>query len=60
MLEEIFSRGWQDFLDRTEEPMSFRFVLQPAVAGVLGVRAGFRDLRPYPWRFSPVLSFEDP
>lgn len=45
--------GLWDNLGRVSGPMWVRFLIQPAVAAVLGVRAGLRDVRlgrpPYLW-----------
>jgi hypothetical protein len=46
-------RIWTHLLDRISGPLSFRLVLQPAVAIILAIRAGLRDARagrpPYFW-----------
>jgi hypothetical protein len=42
-MEEIFSRGWNELLSRDSGPLHFRLVLQPLVAGILAIRAGWRD-----------------
>ena len=43
MVEEILARGWDNFVARTTGPLSFRFVMQPLIAGLLAIRAGMRD-----------------
>ena len=52
-MDEIFARGWANFLARLDGPMHFRCVVQPLVAVILGARAGLRDARagelPYLW-----------
>jgi hypothetical protein len=46
-------RLWQDLGGRVGGPMSFRLLLQPVMAGLLAIRAGFADGRasnpPYFW-----------
>lgn len=44
-MQEILARGWADLLGRLDGPMHFRFIVQPLVAMLLGVRAGLRDAR---------------
>jgi hypothetical protein len=52
-VEEALRRGWEDFIGRSDGPMSFRLVLQPAVAIILAIRAGMSDARdgrpPFLW-----------
>jgi hypothetical protein len=38
-------RLWHDLLDRPSGPMSFRFILQPAMAMIAAIRDGLRDAR---------------
>ena len=45
MLFETFARGWENLIGRLGGPMSFRFLIQPAVAIFFAVRAGIRDAR---------------
>lgn len=45
MLYETFARGWENLVDRLGGPMSFRLLMQPAVAIFFAVRAGIRDAR---------------
>ena len=51
--EENFLRIWQNLVDRPSRQMSFRFVLQPAVASFFAIRHGLADARsgrsPYFW-----------
>jgi hypothetical protein len=42
---DAISHGWTNFVARPSGPLSFRFVVQPAVAAVLAVRAGVADAR---------------
>jgi hypothetical protein len=50
---EQLSRAWEQLAGRIQGPFVFRFVLQPAVAAFLAVRAGVADARhgraPYLW-----------
>ena len=52
-MEEIFRRGWDNLIGRSDGPMSFRIILQPAVAIVLAIRAGLNDAherrQPFLW-----------
>lgn len=45
MLTETIARGWENLLGRLGGPMSFRLLVQPAVAAVFAIRAGIRDAR---------------
>jgi hypothetical protein len=58
-MDELFARVWADLVARIGGPMSFRLVLQPAVAVFLAVHAGIQDAR----RGSPFYTwsvFTDP
>ncbi len=50
---ESLGRLWSDILDRPGGPMTFRFILQPAMAVVAALRDGVKDARlgrrPYIW-----------
>lgn len=50
---EVLHRMWQDLADRPSGPMSFRFVLQPAMATIAAAHDGIRDAQlgrsPYFW-----------
>lgn len=52
-MEEVFVRVWEDLVGRVGGPLTFRLVLQPIMAGALGLMAGVRDARsgrpPYLW-----------
>lgn len=52
-MDELFARLSEDLVGRLHGPMTFRLLLQPAVAVFLAVRAGLRDERenriPYFW-----------
>jgi hypothetical protein len=51
--DESLGRLWRDILDRPGGPMTFRFILQPAMAIIAALRDGLRDARlgrrPYIW-----------
>ena len=51
--EESLGRLWRDVLDRPGGPMTFRFILQPAMAIIAALRDGIHDARlgrrPYVW-----------
>lgn len=53
MLNEAITRGWENLVGRWSGPMSFRFLIQPAVAIAFAIRAGLRDARlekpPFLW-----------
>jgi len=42
---ESLDRLWRDILDRPGGPMTFRFILQPAMAAIVAFRDGVRDAR---------------
>jgi len=44
-MEELFTRIWNDLVGRVGGPLSFRLLLQPAVAAVLAIRAGLQDAK---------------
>jgi hypothetical protein len=52
-LQDIFLRVWNDLVSRPSGPMSFRFLLQPAMAVFFALRDGFKDAHagrsPYFW-----------
>lgn len=45
MLENVFTRVWENLLSRPAGPLKFRFVLQPAMGIFLAVRSGLKDSR---------------
>jgi len=59
---EDLGRLWRDILDRPGGPMTFRFVLQPAMAIIAAARDGVRDARlgrrPYVWAL--IYGVRDP
>ena len=52
-MEEALRRGWENLIGRSDGPMNFRLVIQPAVAIFFAIRAGLRDARngqpPFLW-----------
>jgi hypothetical protein len=44
-MEEMFSRDWSDLIARDSGPMHIRIILQPLVATLLAIRAGWGDAR---------------
>jgi hypothetical protein len=44
-MEELFTRLWNDLTGRIGGPMSFRLVLQPAMAMIFAIRDGLKDAR---------------
>jgi hypothetical protein len=54
-MENALLRVWTNFISRLDGPMHLRFILQPAVAIYLAVRAGVRDAREGTPPFLPSL-----
>jgi hypothetical protein len=52
-IQDVLSRQWSDLLARPSGPMSFRFLLQPAMAIAFAIRDGIKDAKlgrsPYFW-----------
>jgi hypothetical protein len=52
-VEEALRRGWENLIGRSDGPMNFRLIIQPAVAIFFAIRAGLRDARngqtPFLW-----------
>ena len=44
-MDDFVVRVWENLVGRVTGPMSFRLILQPAIAIVLAIRAGRRDTR---------------
>src|SRR5215475_8953056 len=44
-MEEYFTRLWNDLIGRIGGPMSFRLILQPAMALIIAIRDGLKDAR---------------
>jgi hypothetical protein len=51
--DEVRHRAWTDLIDRPGGPMTFRFILQPAMAALAALHDGIKDARlgrsPYFW-----------
>ncbi|MEJ8826118.1 hypothetical protein WKW80_29510 [Variovorax humicola] len=45
VLPELLTRTWDDITSGRHAPLSFRFILQPAVAAFFAYRAGRQDAR---------------
>jgi hypothetical protein len=45
VLADMVARGWDNFLARPTGRMNLRFILQPAVASALALRAGIKDAK---------------
>jgi hypothetical protein len=44
-MEEIFTRVWNDLVDRIGGPLSLRLFLQPIMATIFAIRDGLKDAR---------------
>ncbi|TIO04496.1 hypothetical protein [Mesorhizobium sp.] len=59
-IEDILQRFWEDLIVRPSGPLALRFLLQPVMATLFGIRDGIKDARdgrsPYFWT---VLSKPD-
>ena len=40
-----FQRLWHDLIEEPTQPMKFRFILQPTMAAIVGIRDGLKDAR---------------
>src|SRR5262245_38440163 len=45
MIRDMIAQGWENFTERGSGPMSLRFILQPTLASLLAIRAGWKDAR---------------
>lgn len=45
LIQDILARQWHDLLARPSGPLSFRFILQPAMAAIAAIRTGMIDAR---------------
>lgn len=45
MFREMIAQGWESFTERGSGPLSLRFILQPTLASLLAIRAGWKDAR---------------
>jgi hypothetical protein len=72
MLEEALARGWANLVGRLSGPMSFRILMQPAMAIFFAIHAGVKDAQhnnptflgcaisnPASWRARIRLSWKD-
>jgi hypothetical protein len=50
-MEEMFTRAWDNLLARDSGPLHFRLILQPLVATILAIRAGWADA----WEGRPIF-----
>ncbi len=50
-MEEMFTRAWNNLLARDSGPLHFRLFLQPLVAAILAIRAGWADA----WAGRPIF-----
>jgi len=52
-MQETLTRVWENLGDRITGPMAFRLILQPTIASIVAIRAGWRDAQegrpPYFW-----------
>jgi hypothetical protein len=52
-VEDMIARIWTNLIGRIGGPLTFRLIVQPAVAAIFAIRAGLRDARegraPYGW-----------
>ena len=52
-MEDLFTRIFENLVDRVSGPMKFRLVLQPLMATIFAIRDGRKDARegkaPYGW-----------
>jgi hypothetical protein len=52
-VEDVLARLWSNLIGRIGGPLTFRLLVQPAVAAFFAIRAGFKDAReslvPYGW-----------
>lgn len=58
-MSDFLARAWEQVIGRDHGPLTFRLVLQPLVAAILGVRAGLRHARQgprplWPWNTDPA------
>jgi hypothetical protein len=44
-MSDLLARVWEHLSGRIDGPLAFRLVVQPLVAGLLGIRAGLWDAR---------------
>jgi hypothetical protein len=44
-ITEMLAAGWENFTARGSGPMNLRFIMQPAMASLLAIRAGWKDAK---------------
>ena len=44
-MKDFLGQHWEMLIDRGAGPLAFRFIIQPLVATILGIRAGLKDAR---------------
>jgi hypothetical protein len=42
---DAVARGWENFIARPEGPLNIRFIIQPAMAISIAIRAGLKDAK---------------
>lgn len=42
-MEDLFTRVWEDIIGRGSGPLTFRLLMQPFMATILGIRDGLKD-----------------
>jgi hypothetical protein len=45
IIADMIVRGWENFLARPTGSLNLRFILQPAIATLIAVRAGMKDAK---------------
>src|SRR5436190_18740691 len=45
MIGDMIAQGWENFTARGSGPMNLRFIMQPTLASLLAIRAGWKDAR---------------
>jgi hypothetical protein len=50
-MEEVFTRAWDNLLSRDSGPLHFRLVIQPLMATILAIRAGWAEA----WAGRPIF-----
>ena len=45
MFGDMIAQGWENFTARGSGPMNLRLIMQPAIASLLAIRAGWKDAK---------------
>jgi hypothetical protein len=45
MIGDMIAQGWENFTARGSGPMNLRFIMQPTLASLLAIRAGWNDAK---------------